>query len=153
MTILPSLFVAKELIFKIDNILTRQQNTALTNATEPAKEKITFTSERDKLFCKRLEDILAEHYTDSNFNVEALVSKIALSERQLQRKLKAIFEQSPAEYIRYYRLLKAKELLLTGKSISFVSDNVGFNSASYFSRSFKAVFNLSPKAFIAQTTT
>lgn len=149
-------FVAKELIFKIDNILSRRSQVAKKNAEQAAlmdeTKSIEVVSERDKAFCQRLENILAKHYLDHSFNVEELVSKVALSERQLQRKLKAIYEQTPAEFIRSYRLNKAKELLLEGKSISLTSDLVGFNSSSYFSRSFKTAFGLSPKEFITQSS-
>ena len=50
-------------------------------------------------------------------------------------------------------LQKAKELLLMGKSILSVADLVGFNSSSYFSRSFKSTFEQSPSEFIQEKVT
>jgi len=143
-------FVAKELIFKIDNIMSRQLPLATAQGNI---EKITVISERDKAFCGRLEAILASYYFDANFNVEQLVSKVALSERQLQRKLRALYQKTPAEYIRYYRIDRAKELLLTGRSISLTANDVGFNSASYFSTTFKTVTGHTPKKYLNELTT
>jgi len=144
-------FDAKELQLKVKNTLTRKlallsefRNT--TKTTE--KHNVQYTTERDKNFIEKLNLIVEQNYIDSNFSVEQLVDKIAMSERQLQRKLKAVFNQTPAEFIRYYRLQKSKELLLAGKSISNVADLAGFNSSSYFSRSFKATFEQSPSEFI-----
>lgn len=145
-------FETKKLILKINNTLERQR---LRFKSQDIKEEAIpapITSERDQKFIQRLNDTVEKNYQDNEFTVEKLVNTAAMSERQLQRKLKALFNQTPAEYIRNYRLLKAKELLLQGKSISLTSDLVGFNSSSYFSRSFKIAFNQSPKEFITQHT-
>ena len=145
-------FDAKELLLKVKNTLTRKL--ALLNNTEATdKHNVQYISERDKKFIEKLNLIVEKNYVDSNFAVEQLVDQIAMSERQLQRKLKAVFNQTPAEFIRYYRLQKSKELLLVGKSISNVADLVGFNSSSYFSRSFKTTFDQSPSEFIQEKTT
>jgi len=143
-------FEARQLLLKIKNTLDRQKLRFKTqqNPDDPIE---SIVSERDQKFIERLNQLVEKNYADSEFCVEKLVDSIAMSERQLQRKLKALFNQTPAEYIRNYRLLKAKELLIEGKSISLTSDLVGFNSSSYFSRSFKTAFGQSPKEFITQS--
>jgi len=146
-------FNAKELLLKVKNTLSRRQSLLSTVQTKEKPQDIQYTSERDKKFVERLNNIVENKYSDSQFSVEQLVDKIAMSERQLQRKLKAIFNQTPAEFIRYYRLQKSKELLLAGKSISIVADSVGFNSSSYFSRSFKATFGQTPSGFTQEKVT
>lgn len=142
-------FEARQLTLKIKNTLERIQKRLLTQVTDEKPNK-TVISERDQKFIERLNKTVGQSYQDNQFNVEVLVDNVAMSERQLQRKLKALFNQTPAEYIRNYRLIKAKELLIAGKSISLTSDFVGFNSPSYFSRSFKTAFNQSPKEFMTQ---
>ncbi|MBL4941453.1 MAG: response regulator [Colwellia sp.] len=142
-------FDAKELLLKVKNILTKKQ--LILDTTNAAnKHSVQYTSDRDKNFIEKLNNIVEKNYIDSTFTVEQLVDQIAMSERQLQRKLKAIFNQTPAEFIRYFRLQKSKELLLAGKSISNVADLVGFNSSSYFSRSFKSSFEQSPSEYIQE---
>jgi AraC-like DNA-binding protein len=76
---------------------------------------------------------------------------MAVSDRQLQRKTKALIDQNPMDLLREFRLNKAKELLMDGYQVSQVSDHCGFNSLSYFSQCFKAQFGMSPKKY-QQTT-
>ncbi|HEX6227279.1 MAG TPA: helix-turn-helix domain-containing protein, partial [Chryseolinea sp.] len=57
------------------------------------------------------------------------------------------------DYIISVRLKKAKHLLLnTEKTISEIASEVGFSSSTYFSTSFKAKFNLSPREFKTSQT-
>jgi AraC-like DNA-binding protein len=72
---------------------------------------------------------------------------MAMSGRHLQRKLKSIADQKPVEYLRAYRLRKARKLLETGQLVSQVADAVGFSSPAYFTSCFKACFGLTPSEF------
>ena len=146
-------FDATELLLKVENILARKLSLLNTTQSTDKQNHMQYISERDKNFIEKLNNIIEESYIDSGFSVEQLVDQIAMSERQLQRKLKAVFNQTPAEFIRDYRLQKSKKLLLAGKSISNTADLVGFNSSSYFSRSFKSTFNQSPSEFIQDKVT
>ena len=109
-----------------------------------------YLPEHVKKFIDKLFQVIEKHYTAYDFTVKKLVSLIALSERQLQRKVKYIFNLTPAEFIRHYRLHKAKPLLIEGKPVASVAYMVGFSSPNYFSRCFKEVFGLTPSDFIAQ---
>ena len=70
-----------------------------------------------------------------------------VSDRQLQRKTKALINKSPMDFIRETRLDKAKISLNKGFQITLTSDKCGFSSVSYFSQSFKKHFGISPKEF------
>lgn len=109
-----------------------------------------YLPEHVKKFIDKLNILIEKHYKSCEFNVRKLVSLIALSERQLQRKIKYIFDLTPAEFIRNYRLYKAKPLLIDGKPIANVADMVGFTSANYFTRCFKLLFGITPTQFIEQ---
>lgn len=90
---------------------------------------------------KCIDDNLSNEY----FNVELLCREIGLSERQLQRKLKAATIKSPNQIIRSVRLHRAKELLLKkSKNIAEVAFQTGFSNPSYFSKCFKKEFNITP---------
>jgi YesN/AraC family two-component response regulator len=141
-------FDIKNISFKLKNILMRQRKLLSSHLTKDNQDddKVQH-NEPDKLFLKKLDHIIANSYQDSNFSVAKLISEIGITERQLQRKFKRLYNEKPATYIKNYRLNKAKELLLKGQSIAITSDNVGFNSQSYFSQSFKEAFGKSPKDF------
>lgn len=52
------------------------------------------------------------------------------------------------QYIIAYRFKAAKRLLmLTDKSVAEVAEECGFTDASYFAKSFKSAFGITPKAF------
>jgi AraC-like DNA-binding protein len=72
---------------------------------------------------------------------------MAISERQLNRKLSALVDYNFNELLRRFRLERARELIKSGKRIGDVCFEVGFTSPSYFSRCFKAEFGSSPKDF------
>lgn len=146
-------FDIKNISFKLKNILLRQTKLLLSHSCRENQqiEEVTI-KESDKNFLKKLENIMATHYQDSYFTVAKLVTHINVTERQLQRKFKRLFQEKPATYIRNYRLQKAKKLLLKGDSIAIISEDVGFNSQSYFSQSFKLTFGQSPKDYILENS-
>ena len=67
-----------------------------------------------------------------------------MSERQLQRKLKALINYTPREYLRNYRLQQAMTMLQAGSSVADAAYSVGFQSLSYFAKCFKAQFGITP---------
>ncbi|WP_234571301.1 alpha/beta fold hydrolase [Rhodohalobacter sp. 614A] len=99
-----------------------------------------------------LENVLQSidsHLDDESFGVETLCKEIGISERQLQRKLKAVTNKSPIQLISSVRLHRAKELLLgSDQNIAEIAYQTGFSSPSYFSKCFKKEFGLSPSALL-----
>ena len=98
-------------------------------------------------FMQHLYAILQEHYQKTEFTVQDLARLSNVSDRQLLRRLKNETGIGVSEFIRNYRLHKAADLLKAGKSASFTAYEVGFTSPSYFSTSFKKLFNTTPKQF------
>jgi signal transduction histidine kinase/DNA-binding response OmpR family regulator len=95
-------------------------------------------------FVDQLNKTLEALYTQTDVSIADFADKMAVSERQLYRKLKSTLDITPLEYIRRFRLEKAKQLLQQGKSVSFVTFEVGFSTQSYFGKCFKAQFGQSP---------
>ena len=73
-----------------------------------------------------------------------------MSARQLQRTLKSVTGHHPAEFLRAYRLKKARQLLRTGSHVGLAADAVGFSSPAYFTTCFKAQFGLTPTEYQQQ---
>jgi signal transduction histidine kinase/ligand-binding sensor domain-containing protein/AraC-like DNA-binding protein len=98
-------------------------------------------------FLQKIQKIIHEDISNSDFGSSDLAKKLLISESQLYRKIKAITDKSTAVFMRSIRLQHAKELLsATDKTVSEVAYEVGFNNPSWFSRAFKEEFGYSPSA-------
>jgi len=104
-------------------------------------------NEKENGFMEKLERVLDGHHADPEFNLTGMARQMYMSTRQLQRKLKAITGHNPAEFLRSYRLKKARELLRTGIQVGVTADAVGFSSPAYFTSCFKAQFAQTPSDY------
>ncbi|MCB0664710.1 MAG: helix-turn-helix transcriptional regulator [Saprospiraceae bacterium] len=97
------------------------------------------------IFLKKINAIIYHNIDQEGFSAEELAKRVALSRTQLHRKLKELTQMAPAQYIRFVRLQKAKELLEnSGLNVSEVAYRVGFISNSHFSRAFHRQFGINP---------
>lgn len=133
-------------LLQIRQLIGQKANTALT----AQQQEPVFDSPSDQQFYNRLNAVLNECAVDADFGLSQLADKLFISERQLQRKCKSVFNLTPNAYIRNYRLQKARQLLEQGERVSHVVEQCGFSSHSYFSQCFKALFNVTPSEFIEQ---
>ena len=101
-------------------------------------------------FIQMINEKLETRYSDASISVADLASILAMSERQISRKLKSTVDMTPSEYLRRFRLEKAKEELKKGNSPSNTAFDVGFSSQSYFAKCFKAQYGLSPTEYMNQ---
>ncbi len=100
--------------------------------------------ENDALLENALQ-IIHTHLSNEYFSVDMLCKELGVSERQLQRKLKASTQKSPNQLISSIRLNLAKELILSkADTISEIAYKTGFSNPSYFSKCFKKEFAISP---------
>ena len=102
------------------------------------------------IFIQNLYKELDELLISPNFSVDVLAQTMAMSQRTLNRKLKAILNISPLEFIRKYRLQKAAVLISAGYNISDAAYKVGFDTASYFTQCFKEEYGKTPTDFLNQ---
>jgi AraC-like DNA-binding protein len=77
--------------------------------------------------------------------VEALAQKAAMSPSAFHRHFKAVTALSPVQYQKQIRLLQARTLLVVGgKSVTSAALEVGYESATQFSREYARAFGLPP---------
>ena len=96
-------------------------------------------------FIDQLHSIVLTNISDENFGVRKLSELLGLSPSQTLRKTKAASGKSVNQYIRELRLEKGSELLKeTDKSIAEISYQVGFSSASYFNKTFRKYYDVTP---------
>lgn len=103
-------------------------------------------------FVEKLQKATESHYATEQFNLSQLASLLAMSERQLQRKLNAALGMSPGEYLREFRLIKSKIYLQQNIAVGQVSERVGFSSQAYFTKCFKEAFGITPSDFQRQAS-
>jgi AraC family transcriptional regulator, carnitine catabolism transcriptional activator len=88
--------------------------------------------------------IMEEHLCDL-LPSEALAAKVGITRRQLERLFREHLGDSPSNFYLRLRLDRARRLLQqTDMSIMEVSTACGFESASHFSRTYRARFGASP---------
>lgn len=103
----------------------------------------------DQRLLKQAIRIVEENMADPLFGVEKMAKEMGMSRTNMNRKLKAITGFPPSELIRSIRLRNAANLLLNQvDSISQISIRVGFEDHSYFSKSFKKQFGVSPSEYV-----
>ncbi len=102
-------------------------------------------SQKDAAFSERMKQIVNDHLTDPDLNVEFLGSALGLSRTQIFRRVKAITGKGPLEYIREQRLMRADVLLrTTDMTIQQVAMELCFSSPGYFSKCYKEYFGHLP---------
>ena len=102
----------------------------------------------DEEFLKKLDEIIMANIEDSSFSSKQIEEALFLSRSTLIRKVKALLDTTPNDYLRFKRLSVAAELLTEGNHrISTVCYAVGFNSPSYFAKCFKDQFGMLPTEY------
>ncbi|RMF30439.1 MAG: helix-turn-helix domain-containing protein [Bacteroidetes bacterium] len=139
-------------LLELRQLLQNHYNRVAGSAFPGEEETVTLPhrQQEEQAFLQGLRNIVEEKMTDENFSVEDLCKAARLSYIQLYRKLKALTDRSPSQYIRWVRLNKARYLLkYTGKRVSEVANEVGFSDPGYFTRVFREEFGLTPSTLKA----
>ncbi len=76
--------------------------------------------------------------------------KMAISERQLHRKIFNLVFLTPNKYVRILRLHRAKQLIdnYVQQSVSQIAYAVGYSDVHYFSKLFAGQYNVAPKELL-----
>jgi signal transduction histidine kinase/DNA-binding response OmpR family regulator len=114
---------------------------------QPTEIAVTSTDEK---FLQKVMAVLEVNMANAEFDVETFGKEIGMSRGHLHRKLTALVDQSPSEFIRTIRLKRATHLLSQqGGNISEVAYQVGFNSVTYFSKCFRELYGQTPSEYIS----
>jgi DNA-binding response OmpR family regulator len=104
-------------------------------------------------FAKNIQQVLDDHLTSPEFNVEQFCNATNLSRTQLHRKLTSLTGLSATAFIRSQRVkLAAEQIKTENVNIADVCYRVGFNDTSYFSKCFKETMGLTPTEYQMQTS-
>lgn len=109
----------------------------------------TGISEKDDQFFSKITQCIQKHLSEPEFNADTIGEEVGMSKASLYRKVKTITGLTPHGLIKQYRLKKAADLLKNSNmSVSEVIYETGFNSRSYFYKSFNEMFHCHPKDFV-----
>ena len=109
---------------------------------------IICTNDKDQKFSAKLNEVLNEHMTDTEFSVNDFAGIMGLGRTVFYKKVRGVTGYSPYEYLRVMRMKIAAEMLLTEDlTIAEVAYSVGINDPFYFSKCFKNQFGVSPSAY------
>lgn len=111
-------------------------------------EKIEVASADEKLM-ERVMAVINREISNTEFTVEQLAEEVGLSRVHLHRRLKALTNQSPRDFIRNTRLREAARLLREKRlNVSEVADLTGFSNASIFAIAFKRLYGVTPTSYV-----
>jgi len=139
--------------FKIQNLLAsfnelkKQYASQITTQTIPTLNDSTV----DQKFMKQVVEIAHKNISKVDFDVASFAKELVMSRGHFYRKLLALTNQSPVEFIKLLRLKRAEEMLIqTNHSVTEIAFKTGFRSQSYFTKCFVAQYKVSPSAFVKQ---
>ena len=139
-------FEARELTARVRNLIKERQRLrdhyrSSEHRIDPSK--VTTTS-LDKKFLEKVLALLEARHDDPGFGVAEMQKSLALSKTQLNRKLKALTDESPGQLLRNFRLKRAAQLLSQeADTVTQIAYQVGFTNLSYFAKCFKSAVRCS----------
>jgi DNA-binding response OmpR family regulator len=139
-------FKVKELIFKINNVLTLKKQIETRFSPDPFSKITIQLSEVDFIFS--VNSILSKNLS-SKADIREIADLLHISKSTLDKKIRKRTNKNISQYIREFKLDYAIKLINLGeRNIQYLADETGFNSFSYFSTSFKNYKGLTPSDYI-----
>lgn len=116
--------------------------------SKPTNDTKSITAADKLSFIEKATIHVSQNLLNTQFSVTELSEKLNISRSSLHRKIKNDTNLSVTEFIRDIRMQKAIELMKEKKyNLDEIGYYVGFNSHSYFTRSFKKKYGKTPKEF------
>ena len=146
-------FSMKQLQLQLQNLLRMRQSfyermRQLDGTQLPEEPAGGFgMNEQDQKFMLHLKELIEQNLRDEEFSIDVLAEQMNMSRSSFYRKIKALTDQTPIDFLKTQRLERAASLLRRGERITEVAAQVGFTSSSYFAKCFKARFGMLPKEY------
>jgi DNA-binding response OmpR family regulator len=143
-------FDSRELLARVRNLIEqRRVLRAKFSAGAVLKPGEVVVTSLDDAFLKKAIEAVEKNIGNEDFSVDDLAREVFLSHRTLNRKLQALTNLPPVEFIRYVRLQRARELLeKNAGSVAEVAFQVGFGSPAYFTLCFRERFGYPPSEIL-----
>lgn len=142
-------FHKKELHVRLDKLIESRQKLKEKYSTFIAKTTgANIPKGLNELFLFKTMEALSRNYHDERYDLHHLCSDVGVSRAQLHRKLIALTGKSATDFIRHFRMKKARELLLNSDlTIAEIAYNVGYKDPHYFTKAFNKETGITPSWF------
>jgi signal transduction histidine kinase/DNA-binding response OmpR family regulator len=150
-------FRSEELNAHLQNLLGARNRWQAYFKIDPSKNILESAAEvlstREQEFIQRFTQIIEQNLDNEQMDAEAYARAMFISRSQLHRKLTALTGMSMSEFVRNYRLDRAREILSKPDvSIADVAWQTGFPDTKYFATSFKERFGVAPSEYRKETS-
>ncbi|GAB3429519.1 hybrid sensor histidine kinase/response regulator transcription factor [Niabella aquatica] len=137
-----SLLIQRIKTIIINRKIVRDKALRMINRTDESK---ILENEHNDLFVKKALEMVYNNLDNLDFGKDEFAKAMLVSPSLLYKKIKALTDQSPSEFIKAARLNHALELLKGRRhTVLEISEKCGFSTVAYFSSSFKKNFGVSP---------
>ena len=145
-------FSVEVLLARIKNLIKNRELLSLKFRKEPETQlSESIQNDKDADFIKKMDEIITQNLKNPELNSTLVASGMCMCRSLFFSKIKAISGMTFSDYVRVKRLKYAVEMIKS-KQYSFneISDATGFSSPSFFTRSFKKQFGLTPSEYLNQ---
>ena len=106
------------------------------------------TSREDQQFISKLVDVIHAQMANDDIDSEHIAAALSLSPKQLRTRVMNITGMTLVAYVLQVRLNYARRLMPNeNMSLTAISSKCGFQNLSYFSKTFKQQFGVSPQQY------
>ena len=148
-------FNSEELMLRVRKMLEQREILRLKYSKQieeadrkDAEEQHREINNADQQFMQKVDEFIYENIMDGELDANSLANSMSMSLTTLNRRIKAITDTNTTNYIRMKRLGRARQLLMnTNMPLGEIQAVCGFESPSYFSRAFKAEYDVTPSEF------
>ncbi len=139
-------FEPKELLARVKNLIAQRrmlrERFGTVHVLRPGEVTVTSI---DDAFLAKVKAAIESHMSDEDFSVEELGKEVGMSRSQIHRKVSALTDMPPSDFMRYLRLHRAMDLLRqNAATVAEIAYMVGFSSPAYFTKCFRELFGVTP---------
>ena len=144
-------FHVNELLARIASLIRQRAYLKELFSNELKLEPAAITvASSESVFIQKLINVIEKHMSNPDFDMDMLSAAIGISRSQLHRKITALTGQSTTGFIKIIKVKRAAQLMeQKAGNISEIMYQVGFNNLSYFSKSFKEIYQVTPSEFVS----
>lgn len=143
-------FSVKVLLAQVRSLLKNRELLSQKYQKEPETQLVeTITNEEEIKFLEKLDEVIAHNLRSSNLNANFVASEMCMCRSLFFSKIKVMSGMTFTDYVRVRRLKNAVDMMKTRKyTFNEIAESVGFSSPSFFTRSFKKQFDLTPSEYM-----